>query len=1105
MLLTLGNVTGLAFSSITANGLAMQWSPVAGATGYQILRSTDGTNYSNLATVTATSYSDSSLTPQTPYYYGVLGVSATDQSASPATAFTSTSAAAGLPSPWTGQDIGAVGGKGSSGSSSGTFTEVGSGGGITGTADAFRFTSQPMTGNGTIVARVVGETNVSAWASAGVMIRNDLTPGSVEVMMGLTPNHGAAFLSRTGAGGYTGEADDASVSTPSWVKLVRSGTGSTITGYTSADGINWVLEGSVTVSLGSTVQVGLAFSAGNNSQMASATMDNVSITLAPPTVTSFTATRVSSTQVKLAWSAPSSTVTGYNIFRSTSPGQESSVPVNSTPVTGTSFIDTTVDLSAPGSGYYYQIVAVNKNAFSPSSKEVSALTALSEAEAGTWTALTNSAPAGIGRLMLLSDGTVMAQGANVSNAWYKLTPSSTGSYLAGTWSPLASMIDSRLYYASDVLPSGKVFVAGGEYGTGGAKGEIYDPVANTWTALPAQNLGSFYDSGSETLPDGRVLITPVNPSVYGGTVVYDPAANTWSQGPTLVRGANADEQSFVKLPDGSILSVDGAATSERFIPSLNQWVDDAAVPVNLFNGGEIGAALLLPSGNAFFIGGSGSTAIYTPSGTQAPGAWVQGPTLPWGLGAFDAPAAMMPDGKILLAVGPVNYGTPTTMVVYDPVTNAFASLSSTPSYPGAPYTETMLVLPDGGVLVAAGSSKLYEFKPTGAPSTAWQPTITGVSLSADGGSFLLTGTQLNGMSEGAAYGDDAQMASNYPIVRLVNPSTGAVYYARTSNWSSTGVQTGGATETVAFTLPRGIPAGTYNVYAVANGIASAAASITVTAPAIVTPAAASSSSVTGTTTDLSVLGSAASGESTLTYTWAVTALPTGATAPTFSSNASNAAKSTTVTFNKAGYYTFKVTITNPLGLSTSSSVSVTVRQTLTGISISPGTASVAAGATQQLKATALDQFGIAMATQPTFTWSVLSGGGKVSSLGVYTAPASTGSAVVAASAGGLVGSAAVTITPPPPPAAPSSLTASTLSSSQIKLSWKDNSSNESGFTIETSLDGVSWVQIGSVGAGVTSYTATGLSAGTKYYFRVRSYNAGGTSSSTSTAYATTSA
>ena len=67
-----------------------------------------------------------------------------------------------------------------------------------------------------------------------------------------------------------------------------------------------------------------------------------------------------------------------------------------------------------------------------------------------------------------------------------------------------------------------------------------------------------------------------------------------------------------------------------------------------------------------------------------------------------------------------------------------------------------------------------------------QPVITDVSLNGDG-TYTLTGTGLNGISEGASYGDDNEMASNYPIVELTNESTGQTSFARTSNWSSTGV------------------------------------------------------------------------------------------------------------------------------------------------------------------------------------------------------------------------------------------------------------------------------------------------------------------------------
>ena len=67
----------------------------------------------------------------------------------------------------------------------------------------------------------------------------------------------------------------------------------------------------------------------------------------------------------------------------------------------------------------------------------------------------------------------------------------------------------------------------------------------------------------------------------------------------------------------------------------------------------------------------------------------------------------------------------------------------------------------------------------------------------------------------AAYGDDAQMPSNYPIVRLTDTS-GNIYYARTSNWSSSGVQTGAQVLSVDFTIPASLPVGTYTIVEVAN-------------------------------------------------------------------------------------------------------------------------------------------------------------------------------------------------------------------------------------------------------------------------------------------------
>src|SRR4029077_12506333 len=89
-------------------------------------------------------------------------------------------------------------------------------------------------------------------------------------------------------------------------------------------------------------------------------------------------------------------------------------------------------------------------------------------------------------------------------------------------------------------------------------------------------------------------------------------------------------------------------------------------------------------------------------------------------------------------------------------------------------------------------------------------------------------------------------------------------------------------------------------------------------------------------------------------------------------------------------------------------------------------------------------------------------------------------------------------TPTPTPAAPTNLTATAASSSQINLSWTDNSSNETGFYVERSTDGATFTQVGSVGANIKVYTSSGLAASTKYSYRARAYNPGGNSAYSST-------
>jgi hypothetical protein len=77
------------------------------------------------------------------------------------------------------------------------------------------------------------------------------------------------------------------------------------------------------------------------------------------------------------------------------------------------------------------------------------------------------------------------------------------------------------------------------------------------------------------------------------------------------------------------------------------------------------------------------------------------------------------------------------------------------------------------------------------------------------------------------------------------------------------------------------------------------------------------------------------------------------------------------------------------------------------------------------------------------------------------------------------------------PKAPSNLTGTATSVTQIKLSWVDNSNNETEFLIDR-WNGSTWVQIGTVGPNVTTYTDSGLSPSTTYYYQVAAYNSEGT-------------
>jgi regulation of enolase protein 1 (concanavalin A-like superfamily) len=182
-----------------------------------------------------------------------------------------------LPSGWLDQDVGATGVLGSASYANSVFTVKGGGTQIYGSADAFHFVYQPLTGDGTIVARVVSLQGASGYGSAGVMIRESLNAGSTNAGAADWGAYGRIYYDlRTATGGNTAQVGSVNVSLPYWVKVSRSG--STFSAYTSTDGVTWVqLGASQTISMAANVDVGLAVNSGTTT-LATATFDNVSVT-----------------------------------------------------------------------------------------------------------------------------------------------------------------------------------------------------------------------------------------------------------------------------------------------------------------------------------------------------------------------------------------------------------------------------------------------------------------------------------------------------------------------------------------------------------------------------------------------------------------------------------------------------------------------------------------------------------------------------------------------------------------------------------------------------------------------------------------------------------
>jgi hypothetical protein len=457
------------------------------------------------------------------------------------------------------------------------------------------------------------------------------------------------------------------------------------------------------------------------------------------------------------------------------------------------------------------------------------------AVAQTWTPLTTQPSFKASTSLLLTDGTVLVQQYS-GNKIFRLTPDNTGSYVNGTWSQLASLPSNYapLYYGSAVLPDGRVIFEGGEYNFGSQVetnlGAIYDPVANKWTSVnPPAGWSSIGDGASVVLANGTYM---QGDALSSKQALFNATNLTWTTTGTGKVDANSEE-GWLLLPDTSVITTDANNSqnplqAERYNQTTGKWTKAGNTVVPLADPGshEVGPSVLRPDGTALFTGGTAHNAILTLS-THT---WAAGPDFPkigGQLDAADGPAALLPNGNVLSSVSPGIFQPPTHFYEFDG-TNWIQEPETPNSPQKTSFEGRMLVLPTGQIMFTDGTSDVEIYTSPGSPDPAWAPVIKSVPRTLTrGSSFTISGLQFNGLSQGAMYGDDAAMASNYPLVRVTNHASGHVAFYKTHNHSSMGVATGTRRVSTMFDVPAGAETGASDLSVVANGIASDPVAVTI--------------------------------------------------------------------------------------------------------------------------------------------------------------------------------------------------------------------------------------------------------------------------------------
>lgn len=471
-------------------------------------------------------------------------------------------------------------------------------------------------------------------------------------------------------------------------------------------------------------------------------------------------------------------------------------------------------------------------------------------QSGTWSEVTpfigaNGSPE---TSLLMLNGTVITH--DVCGQWYRLTPDANGQYATGTWSAIGKLPNgyTPLYFASAVLGNGDVIMNGGEYNTSGCQddhttlGAYYNAAKNKWSAVQAPSgWTTIGDAVSIVLQSGTYMLSNCCDEQIALATISKKDKVTWTATGTNKKDDN-NEEGWTLLPNGNVLNVDiwsdpgKDSPAELYSPSSGMWTATGTTTNVMADprSFELGPALLLPNGTVFQIGtdpcAKTGCASHTSIYNIADGTWTAGPDELELSGDYytteDAPGVVLPDGNVLSQQSPgyacgsafcspshfFEYDGSAWTQVDDPVSGQAAGDAS--------YEGRFLPLPTGQILWTSDQGDIEVYTPTGSPNKKWMPTIKSVSntLSAGETGVVLKGKQLMGVADGGKYGDDAQMDSKYPIIRIANNS-GGVCYATTTKFSPT---------SATFTVPAtGCNSGASELEVVVNGIASKPTAVTV--------------------------------------------------------------------------------------------------------------------------------------------------------------------------------------------------------------------------------------------------------------------------------------